>query len=293
MTLFGYLGLRLTPDFTLHINPSLPPQIPNLKYRTFYWQGWPMSAVANQTHTTITRLSTPYMDANKKYANTSIPVQIGNNNSTTYQLPPSGTLTLKNRNIANVTTIPGNFAQCLPVSSPDQYQPGQFPLAAVDGAAYTKWQPNFSNTSQSITISLLGQPIQLVTGFYFDWAQTPPTKFTVTFHNTSTPTSDTKPVTSTNVTISTPYNATLASLITPYTSNTTNVSLSTPIYSAQYATLAIQGNQGNPASNATGATVAEWAIIGSAGQKMEVRSAGEERRVPVDLKHYMRSKNAF
>ena len=247
-----------------------------------------MSAVANQTHTTITRLSTPYMDANKQYANTSIPVQIGNDNSTTYQLLPSGTLTFKNRNIANVTTIPGNIAQCLPVSSPDQYQPGQFPLAAVDGAAYTKWQPNLSNTSQSITVSLLGQPIQLVTGYYFDWAQNPPTNFTVTFHNTSTPTSA---GTSTNVTISTPYNATLASLITPYTSNTTNISLSSPIYSAQYATLAIQGNQGDPASNATGATVAEWAIIGSAGQKMEVRSAGAEKRVPIDLKHYMRSRN--
>ncbi|KAL9024643.1 MAG: hypothetical protein Q9196_006362, partial [Gyalolechia fulgens] len=56
VTLFGYLGLRLTPDFTLHLNPSLPPQIPNLKYRTFYWQGWPISAISNQTHTTLTRL---------------------------------------------------------------------------------------------------------------------------------------------------------------------------------------------------------------------------------------------
>ena len=51
VTLFGYLGLRLTPSFTLYLNPDIPPQIPNLKYRTFYWQGWPVSAVANQTHT--------------------------------------------------------------------------------------------------------------------------------------------------------------------------------------------------------------------------------------------------
>ena len=233
------------------------------------------------------------MDANKKYANTPIPVQIGNDNTTTYQLPPNGTLTLQNRNIANVSAVPGNIAQCLPVSSSDQYQPGQFPLSAVDGAAYTKWQPTLSNTSQSITVSLLGESPQLLTGFYFDWAQNPPANFTVTLHNSSTPDAgDIQAASSTNVTISSPYNATLAGLITAYMSNTTNVTLSKPIASAKYATLAIQGNLGDPASNATGATVAEWAIIGSKGQSLGVRSAaaGETRRVPVDLRHFMRSR---
>ncbi len=251
-----------------------------------------MSAVANQTHTTITRLSIPYMDANKKYANTSIPVQIGNDNSTTYQLPPDGTLTLQNRNIANTTTIPGNIAQCLPVSSPDEYQPGQFPLSAVDGAAFTKWQPNLSNVSQSITVSLAGQAIQLVKGFYFDWAQNPPDSFTVTFHNTSTLSPSDNPATTMNVTISTPYNATLASLINPYTSNTTNVTLSSPIYSATFATLAIQGNQGSPFSNATGATVAEWAIVGSQGQSLNVSTAEKRRAAPVDMRRFLQSRDA-
>ncbi|CAD6565325.1 MAG: hypothetical protein ASARMPRED_006542 [Alectoria sarmentosa] len=271
VTVFGYLGLRLTPDFTLHLDPSLPPQIPNLKYRTFYWQGWPISAVANQTHTTVTRLSEPFMTANQTFANTSIPVQIGNSKSTTYQLPPNGTITLQNRNIANITGVAGNIAQCLPVTSLDDYQPGQFPISAVDGAASTKWQPNLSNTSQSITVSLATQAFQPVTGFFFDWAQNPPTNFTVVFHNESTVDASAVTATSqTSVPISMPYNATQINLITPYLSNTTNVTLDPAVYSGTYATLMIQGSQASNATNATGATVAEWAIIGSQNQTLPV-----------------------
>lgn len=288
VTVFGYLGLRLTPDFTLHLDPSLPPQIPHLKYRTFYWQGWPISAVANQTHTTVTRLSDPYIAANMTFANTSIPVQIANSNATTYQLPPNGTITLANRMIANATTIAGNIAQCLPISSPDDFQPGQFPISAVDGAASTKWQPNLSNVSQSLTVVLASQPFQPVTGFFFDWAQNPPSSFTVLFHNTSTP--EPSAVTATSVStvdISVAYNTTLVSLITPYTSNTTNVTLNPPVYSGSYATLVIQGNQATNLTNSTGATVAEWAIIGSMGQTMPMGATMDRRGL--DLGRYVRS----
>jgi trehalose/maltose hydrolase-like predicted phosphorylase len=55
VVLFGYLGLRYVPDFTLHIYPALPPQIPQIRYRTFHWQGWPITAFSNQTHTTLSR----------------------------------------------------------------------------------------------------------------------------------------------------------------------------------------------------------------------------------------------
>lgn len=269
VTIFGYLGLRLTPDFTLHVDPSLPPQIPTLKYRTIYWQGWPISVTANQTHTTLTRLSTPYITANTTFANSSIPVQIGNNNTQTYQLPPNGTLTLPNRIIANTTAFAGNIAQCLPVSSPDDFQPGQFPISAVDGAASTKWQPNLSNVSQSITVTLTSQPFQPISAFYFDWAQNPPSNFTVLFHNTSTP--DSAAITATsqsNVAISVPYNTTEINLITPYMSNSTNVTLSPEVWSGGYATLVVQGNQASNATNSTGATVAEWAIVGAGGASL-------------------------
>ncbi|KAL8868246.1 MAG: hypothetical protein Q9198_008251, partial [Flavoplaca austrocitrina] len=141
VTLFGYLGLRLTPDFTLHINPSLPPQIPSLRYRTFYWQGWPLSAISNQTHTTITRLQKPYIAANQTFANAPIPIQVGNDGSDTQELAPNGTLTFRNHIVANIPAAAGNIAQCHPVSSQNEYEPGQFPFAAVDGSSTTKWEP--------------------------------------------------------------------------------------------------------------------------------------------------------
>ncbi|KAI4146516.1 MAG: hypothetical protein L6R39_003435 [Caloplaca ligustica] len=297
VTLFGYLGLRLTPDFTLHLNPSLPPQIPNLKYRTFYWQGWPISAISNQTHTIVTRLSEPYVAANQTFAKASIPVQIGNDNSNMHSLPPNGTITLPNRNVTSMQTVKGNIAQCLPVSSPDEYQPGQFPFAAVDGSVTTKWQPNFANTSQSITVSLSTQPVQPVTAFHFDWAQNPPTNISVIFHNTSdvTDSSAVTVVDNAKVNISLPYDANSTYLITPYMSNTTNITLPSPVYSGQYATLQIQGNQVDSYNNGTGGSVAEWAILGRNGQalttEVSIRSFGEtemESGTRETLKHSVR-----
>ncbi|KAI4093694.1 MAG: hypothetical protein LQ344_002759 [Seirophora lacunosa] len=270
VTLFGYLGLRLTPDFTLQLNPSLPPQIPNLRYRTFYWQGWPISAIANQTHTTITRLSEPYITANQTFAQAAIPVQIGNDDSNMHQLQPNGTIVLPNRDAASLRTVEGNIAQCQPVTSPDEYQPGQFPFAAVDGSPTTKWQPSTANTSQSITVSLSTDSIQPVAAFHFDWAQTPPTNITVIFHNASeiTDSSAVTVVDNVQVNISMPYDANSTSLITPYMSNTTNITLPAPVYSGQYATLQIQGNQVDSFNNGTGGSVAEWAILGPNGQAL-------------------------
>ncbi|KAL8717461.1 MAG: hypothetical protein Q9225_005300 [Loekoesia sp. 1 TL-2023] len=285
VTLFGYLGLRLTPDFALHLNPSLPPQIPNLRYRTFYWQGWPISAISNQTHTIITRLGEPYIAANQTYANTSIPVQIGNDNSNMYQLPPNSTITLSNRNTPSIATIKGNIAQCLPVSSPDEYQPGQFPFAAVDGSATTKWQPDFANMSRSITVSLSTQPIQPVKAFHFDWAQNPPTSISVIFHNSSdvTDSSAITVVDNARVNVSLPYDANSTYLITPYVSNTTNITLQSPVYSGLYATLQIQGNQIDSFNNGTGATVAGWAILGLNGETLSAaKPKPEDKKILFD-----------
>ena len=282
VTVFGYLGLRLTPDFILHVNPSLPPQIPNLKYRTIYWQGWPITATANQTHTILTRLSVPYMDANMTFSSIPIPVQVGNDATTTYQLVPNGSLILVNREIGNIATVLGNIAQCLPVTSPNSFQPGQFPISAIDGAASTKWQPDYSNVSQSITVDLSGQPFQTVTGFYFDWAQNPPTNFSVIFHNITTGDGIATSIAAhkSRVEISNPYDAVQAGLVTRYASNTTNVTLSKGVYTGTHATLIIQGNQGNPFNNGSGATVAEWAIIGSSGRNLTAKHV--EENLPIE-----------
>ena len=272
VTIFGYLGLRLSPDYYLHVDPSLPPQIPNLKYRTIYWHGWPISASANQTHTTLTRLSKPYITANMTFASRSIPVIVTSRDSNmTYSLPPNGTLTLQNRMIASTLAVENNIAQCAPVSSTDDFQPGQFPISAVDGAVATKWQPSISNMTQSITVDLSMRPIVAVTSFRFDWAQAPPSNFLVFFHNESSsmnitgsssgPGSTRVATNQQNVTVSSPYNATEESLITRYMSNTTEIMLDPPIYSGKYATLQVVGNQMSNLTNSTGCTVAEWAII--------------------------------
>ena len=277
VAVFGYLGLRLMLD-SLNVDPNLPPQIPNLSYRTIYWQGWPVKAVSNQTHTTLTRLGSPLTNANSTFATSSIPVTIGPArsslfNSTVYHLAPNGTLTLRNRNIGAIKTVPGNIAQCRPVSSSQGFEIGQFPLSAVDGAVSTKWQPLYSNVSSSLTVSL-PEPFVPVGGMQFDWAQSPPKSYKVTFHNTtSTSGYDTVHVTSSDdVRVSNPYVAKKASDVVPYMSNTTNVTLQSAVWSGKYATLTIMGNratEGTPdAKNGTGASVAEWAIVASGGSNL-------------------------
>lgn len=259
---FGYLGLHLMLD-SLNVNPNLPPQIPYLEYRTIYWQGWPIKAVSTQTETTLTRTSGSLDTANQRYASAAIPVTIGiegaSSNSSRYSLPPGGSITIPNRNIAAVQTIPGNIAQCLPVTSPQSWEPGQFPLSAVDGLVSTKWQPVNADSSSSMTVEL-SETFVPVTAIMFDWAQNVPKSYKVTFSNSTNGTGVT--VTSdSNVKISDAYVPSQAADIRPYMSNTTNVTLDSPVWSGRYATLTIQGNQAGAVSGGVGATVAEFAIV--------------------------------
>ena len=264
--IFGYLGLRLLLD-SLNVDPSLPPQITNLNYRTFYWQGIAINAVSNQSHTTISRTGSYLSTANTTFIQGSIPVTLGSNATSVGSLGPKDTITITNRLNGFNKTIPGNVAQCLPVTSPQDFEPGQFPIAAIDGAISTKWQPVAANTTSWIQI-VIGSKSYPVTGFYFDWAQAPPSYYAVVFSNDTNFDYNTltNATSSSNVAISNPYNASAnAEAIVAYTSNTTGVTLSSPVWSGEYARLYILGNQADPSSNATGATVAEFAILSSSG----------------------------
>lgn len=223
----------------------------------------------------LTRLPTPLENANATFAESAIPITIGidsaslSGNDTVYHLQPNGTITLQNRQIGDIKTVPGNIAQCQPVTSTQDYEIGQFPLSAVDGAISTKWQPTQANISSSITVEL-PEPYVPITSIRFDWAQSPPTSYSVTFSN-STDSADVVDVTSSNnIPISNPYDAANAAEIVSYMSNSTNVTLNSPVYSGRYATLTITGNvanQGTPNErNGTGATVAEWAIVAGSGE---------------------------
>lgn len=297
VALYGYLGLRLHPDDTLYIDPNLPPQIPHITYRTFYWHGWPISAWSNYTHTTIQRDSSlaPLTSANLLFSNVSIKVQVGQSTAsadeaTIYYLPLSGELTVPNRMIGSINTTPGNQVQCHPVYSPDAYEPGQFPISAVDGATSTKWQPSTSNlTSLTVTLSTTTDAAaEAVSGFYFDWSQAPPQNLTVIFHDSPIGNPSTvfaaagsnstgyRVVTSmSNIVQSKPYNAISAeelNVVSVPTANTTTITLDAPVQKARYATLLIAGNQANETA---GATVAEWVIL---GQNSTTSSAAQAKR---------------
>jgi hypothetical protein len=297
VVLFGYLGLRLLPDDILHVDPNLPPQIPYLKYRTFYWRGWPISAWSNYTHTTIARAhSQPLSTADTRFQDGPITVHAGpESNYTSYTLPSRGAgIVIPNRQIGYINTIPGNLVQCQPITSSDTYEPGQFPISAVDGATSTKWQPALAANISAVTVSFGSEMGQLVSGFKFDWAQAPPVNATVIFHNKSLDdpvqvfkggsSKDYQVVSMlSNITLSNPYEPGTTNLdaIAIPIGNTTNVTLSAPVPAAKYASLLIVGNQALDevdvkAQNGTGATVAEWAIIGQS--QNETQSGGNAKR---------------
>ncbi|KAF7713442.1 Alpha,alpha-trehalase [Penicillium ucsense] len=294
VVLFGYLGLRYVADDILHVDPNLPPQIPYLKYRTFYWKGWPISAWSNQTHTVISRAATKPLDtADQRFANQSITIHSGlDTNHTTYILPSNGSsVALPNRQIGAINTIDGNLIQCQPAQSSETFAPGQFPIAINDGATSTKWQPSHAANLSAVTVPLDQEAGQMITGFHFDWAQAPPVNATVIFHNKTldnpahtftsscASTTDFQIISSlTNIALSNPYKPNITNLdeIMIPTGNTTNVTLSSAVPAARYASLLIIGNQALDeadvkAKNGTGATVAEWAIIGQSKTKTNAK----------------------
>lgn len=288
VVLYGYLGFRLVPDWQLHVDPALPPQIQQIRYRKFFWQGWPISAFSNQTHTTLQRATSPvYSFRNSTFANTAIPVLVGDGaNQKAYNLTTTSTLVIPNRMFAFNQTLPGNIAQCQPVTSTSDYIPGQFPISAIDGAASTKWQPALAVHNASITVSVT--PGQKISHFYFDWAQAPPRNITISFTNSTLHSG--LAVEHTTVALSTikpniPYQAKNAANILPYSSNTTVWTPSGTLYTSREMTLTIWGSQaesskGKLASNATGATVAEWGVVvdGKQGKRDAEMKMGSERR---------------
>ena len=272
VVLFGYLGLRLTPDGNLHVAPSLPPQFPQISYRTFYWQGWPISATSTPKQTTLTRGKNPLSNANKKYASGPIPVVVGRagDTQTTYSLPPGQTITVPNRQISDSIAVAGNVLQCAPaVTSDVDFEPGQFPMGAIDGDTSTKWQPVSAAVISTITVEIpdmhVGKPLK---SLYFNWGSMPPVQFNVSggdsrkYHRTAAMAI----ATNTAVTISQPFNASAVVDVVLLQGNETTYTPEGHFMIPKYVSLSIIGNQvQGPASSSTGlgASVAEWAIISS------------------------------
>lgn len=287
VALFGYLGLKLVED-SLIINPSLPAQLPQIRYRNFYWLGHAISAFSNQTHTTLTRLPTQsnLATANSTWTSSEIPVVLDYDKTTTYKLSCDEPLVLRNRPMGSVATVPGNLVQCVRVKSYEPFQKGQYPMAAVDGAVSTKWIPASAHGASTVLVRLrendIGAPIRAVS---LDWGNSPAAQFSIALSNSTfePPVYDDgfNPVNGSqwqyaisrqSVEISQPFVASEAAAVVPYTSNTTNVTLPETLYAARYALLSVWGNQFNSTDQSTldpgavGCSVAEIALIGTDGE---------------------------
>jgi hypothetical protein len=267
---FGFLGLR-TDQPVLFINPSLPPQISNVKVRTFYFAGATLSAVMNRTHTVLTRLSTaPSADLTDLYANNTLFLTVGTPNSPgspsmDYTLAINQTIIIPNRLYWQNLTHTSNLLQCLPVTSSDAYAPGQFAQAAIDGATATCWQPA-TNESASLLVNMTTVAASPVSGLFFDWGARPPKNVVVYLGNTTDGTSlygNEIVIILDGIVPSLPYNATAAAAsdqeVEPVQTNTTMVTVEGGAWSGEYARLVVEGCW---EEDGEGATVGEFVLIG-------------------------------
>ncbi|KAB8295112.1 hypothetical protein EYC80_007047 [Monilinia laxa] len=277
---FGFLGIR-TDQPTLYLNPSLPPQIPYVKVRTFHYAGATLSATLNITHTNITRFASTNL--NDLYQNTTLPFVLGTpgsatSNTTSYHIAINQTLTISNRVYFQKKTHPNNLLQCLPVTSEDPYSAGQFPVAAIDGATSTSWQPS-TNESSSLLINTTSIPPSPIWSIYFNWGFRPPLRATVFFGNESTDEGqiygnewevdikDISPslpfyLTQPNAN-TTQYNATQASgateAVVPVVGNETRLVVEGGAWSGNYVRLVVEGCWEN---DGHGATIGEFVVVG-------------------------------
>ena len=279
---FGFLGLR-TDQEVLYISPSLPPQIPQVKIRNFYYGGAGISAFMNQTHTTLTRFSTSNITAvTDKYAASShesktLPIIVGTYGSfpqTNYNLAINSTITIPNRRYFTNLTYANNLLQCLPVTSEDAYAPGQFPVAATDGAAATRWQPS-KNASASILVNTTTVPYTQISGAYFDWGMRPPRNATIYVGNETILDASGNvmlwgvewEIPIDGIVLSRPYDAAMANSSTasspagvvPYVGNSTTAVLGDQAWTGHYVRLEVEGCW---VEDGIGATVGEFVLIG-------------------------------
>ena len=245
--LMGYLGLRYGPALELQLYPNLPPQIPYVRYPTFHWQGWPIAAEANQTHTILRRAGDALTTANPAFKASAIPVRLGRDAGdtvATFQLAPNGELVLPNINTGATTVIANNIVQCRPVvsSSETATSPGQFSQAAIDGADSTIWLLPISSATSSMTVDLSGVAYAAVDQVVVQWMNGAASDASVVFHN------GTGVDPGTTVELGDGSGA----------GNTTTVSLAGKgVWTGQYATLQAVGE--TAAGGQVG--VVEWAVV--------------------------------
>ncbi|KAL3424541.1 acid trehalase [Phlyctema vagabunda] len=266
---FGFLGVR-TDQPVLYLDPSLPPQIPQVRVRTIHYGGASLSAFINQTHTVLTRLETPsskgFVDS---FANTTFPFMLGqpstSEDAVSYNISIGESLTLPNRLYWQNLTVTGNLLQCLPISSEDAYAAGQFPVAVNDGATSTKWQP-LTNDSASLLVNTTSlASSQPISGIFIDWAGRPPRSATVYIGNSTSDfeTGDQTVISLGEIQPSLAFNATASALspqnVVPVEGNTTSIDVQ-GAWTGQFVRLVVEGCW---EEDGEGSTVSEFVLLGA------------------------------
>lgn len=217
------------------------------------------------------------------------------------------TLTIDNDMYWKTATTKGNMAQCQSTTSKSENVLGSWPGAATDGNPATRWQPLTTNKT-NLTIDMSAVPFQRVKKINLDWGARPPVKARVGFTNSSDikslknfriygghGTDRDHIIDLGNIKSNQPYRIFNESSPVPYVGNTTHFTVrdtrvhrgkgfrNIPVYTGKYAILEIEGcnkcgsmnswtggngTMFNPQENTFGATVGEFEIIGSSGNKI-------------------------
>ncbi|KYK57412.1 putative acid trehalase protein [Drechmeria coniospora] len=261
---FGFLGIR-TDRSVLALSPSLPPQIPHLRVRTFYYAGAALRAVMNRTTTTLGRIPAPE-HLHDTYAGKRMPfdVESADGASRRYTIGVNETVTVANRLYWENATYARNMLQCLPATSPDACVAGQLPEGANDGALATSWQPSTAAASRLlIDTSSLGR--RKVSGAYFDFGERPVAKATILFYNKTTGVGAGREVTVNGIRAN--GSASAGSAVVPVQSNTTSMVFSADLdlWTGDWVQLTVEGclgcDEGAGADgSAVGGTIAEFVV---------------------------------
>ncbi|GAA5834169.1 hypothetical protein JCM11251_000560 [Rhodosporidiobolus azoricus] len=264
----GFTGYRFRLD-RLFFDPVLPPQFGNYTIKGLKYQGASFDVNVATNETTITRRNGG--------GNETVAIEISerNDRAGNYTLAAGESLTVPTRSTSG-TLVANNLAQCAPTlfrndtlfhipSNSSQIVPGEYGLAALDGANATTWQPRTPEPA-SLVVDLGAE--KAISGLHFNWGPEPPASWSVSISNSSgsfDPAAEASllptVLASGNITQSdlTILSAEEANIVRLHVGNLTDVSLNGTSY-ARYVELTIEGSWG---TEGQGATVAEFAVIGA------------------------------
>ncbi|GAA5906847.1 hypothetical protein JCM6882_006845 [Rhodosporidiobolus microsporus] len=264
----GFTGYRFRLD-RLFFDPNLPPQFSNYTVKGLHYQGASFDINVSTNETVITRRSGG--------GNETVAVEISSRNEKggNYTLAAGESLTVRTRSTSG-TLIENNVAQCAPVlfsndtmfhipANSSQVVPGEYGMAALDGANATTWQP-LTPDPASLVVDLGSE--KAIRGLHFNWGPEPPTAWSVSVSNSSgsfDPTAEVSlfplllaqgNITQSDLTI---LSAEEANIVRLHVGNLTDVQLQNETV-ARYVELTIEGAW---TGEGQGGTVAEFAVIGA------------------------------